>query len=115
VKETEKKFSIIDHGLTVDGTVSGKGQLIIKGAVKGVLEGDTIVIAEEGTVHADTKASVITIGGVFEGKLNATNELTILATGKCSGEVTCKNLVVEAGGLLNAKVVSTKPVEAPKK
>jgi cytoskeletal protein CcmA (bactofilin family) len=109
VKEKSKKFSIIDHGLTVDGTVSGKGQLVIKGTVKGNLEGETIVIAEEGIAEADTKATVVTVGGRFQGKLEASKELTILATGTCNGEVICKDLIVEAGGILNAKVTCVVP------
>ncbi|MDJ0784977.1 MAG: polymer-forming cytoskeletal protein [Desulfosarcinaceae bacterium] len=99
-----KKFSIIDHGLTVEGTVSGQGQLVVKGTVKGRLEGEEVVIAEEGAVDAETRAKRITIGGRFEGQLEATESLTILSTGSCSGDITCKELVVEAGGALNAKV-----------
>ena len=99
-----KIFSIIDHGLTVEGTVAGRGQLVVKGTVKGKLEGEEVVIAEEGAVQADTKAKRITIGGRFEGQLEASESLTILSTGSCSGDITCKELVVEAGGALNAKV-----------
>ena len=99
-----KKFSIIDHGLTVEGTVTGQGQLVVKGTIKGKLEGEEVVVAEEGAVQADTKARQVTIGGRFEGQLEATQSLTILSTGSCSGDVTCKELVVEAGGALNARV-----------
>lgn len=99
-----KVFSIIDHGLTVEGTVIGKGQLVVKGTIKGNLEGDEVVVAEEGAVLADAKARLMTIGGRFEGHLEATQTLTILSTGTCNGEVTCRELVVEAGGALNAKV-----------
>jgi cytoskeletal protein CcmA (bactofilin family) len=114
-EKLKKNFSIIDHGLTVEGAVSGKGQLVIKGTVKGNLDGDIIVIAEEGQVFADTKATSLTIGGVFEGALNVAGDLNVLSTGKCNGEVTCKDLIVEAGGKLNAKVscTSTMPVEEP--
>ncbi len=114
-EKLKKNFSIIDQGLTVEGTVSGKGQLVIKGTVKGSLEGDIIVIAEEGAVYADTKAASITVGGIFEGLLNTSGDLNVLSTGKCNGEVTCKDLVVEAGGKLNAKVTCTSAVESTKK
>lgn len=116
-EKLKKNFSIIDHGLTVEGAVSGKGQLVIKGTVKGSLDGDIIVIAEEGQVFADTKAASLTIGGVFEGILNVTGDLNVLSTGKCNGEVTCKDLIVEAGGKLNAKVscTSATPVGEPSK
>ena len=97
-------ISIIDEGLTVEGTISVKGKLVIKGTVRGSLVGETVIVAEGGVVCADTKVASITMGGKFEGKLSASNELIILSTGSCNGEVVCKNLVVEAGGILNANV-----------
>lgn len=104
MKNESKDFSIIDKELTVDGTISSKGKLVIKGVVKGTLIGETVIIAEEGKVFADTKASSMTIGGTFEGEIRASKELIILSTGNCSGKVVCKDFVVEAGGVLNAQV-----------
>ncbi len=104
MKNKSKDFSIIDKELTVDGTISSKGKLVIKGVVKGTLIGETVIIAEEGKVFADTKASSMTIGGTFEGEIRASRELIILSTGNCSGKVVCKDFVVEAGGVLNAQV-----------
>ncbi|TES88594.1 MAG: polymer-forming cytoskeletal protein, partial [Desulfobacteraceae bacterium] len=48
MKNKSKDFSVIDKELTVDGTVSTNGRLIIKGVVKGTLIGENVVIAEEG-------------------------------------------------------------------
>ena len=104
MKNKSKDFSIIDKELTVDGTISSKGKLVIKGVVKGTLIGETVIIAEEGKVFADTEASSMTIGGTFEGEIRASKELIILSTGNCSGKVVCKDFVVEAGGVLNAEV-----------
>ncbi len=104
MKNKSKDFSIIDKELTVDGTISSKGKLVVKGVVKGTLIGETVIIAEEGKVFADTKASSMTIGGTFEGEIRASKELIILSTGNCSGKVVCKDFVVEAGGVLNAQV-----------
>jgi cytoskeletal protein CcmA (bactofilin family) len=108
VKSKIKDFSIIDKALTVDGTLTTKGRLVIKGTVKGTLEGDTVVIAKEGAVYADTKVASLTIGGTFEGEIHASKELIILSTGNCSGRVECKDFVVEAGGVLNAQVTCIK-------
>jgi cytoskeletal protein CcmA (bactofilin family) len=108
VSSKVKDFSIIDKGLTVDGTVSCKGKLVVKGTVKGILEGETVIIAKEGAAYSDTKVGSLTIGGKFEGNLQVSNELILLSTGHCSGKVICKDLVVEAGGILNAEVSCTK-------
>jgi cytoskeletal protein CcmA (bactofilin family) len=104
VKNESKDFSIIDRELTVDGTVSTNGRLIVKGVVKGTLVGENVVIAEEGAVYADAKVASITIGGIFEGEIRASKELIILSTGSCKGKIVCKDFVVEPGGILNAQV-----------
>ena len=103
-----KSISIIDQGAIIDGTFSCKGRLVINGTVKGTLHGDIITIAKEGAIYADTKAVSLTVGGIFEGKIEGADELIILSTGNCSGKIVCKDLVVEAGGILNAEVTCTK-------
>ena len=104
MKNESKGFSIIDKELTIDGTVSTNGRLIIKGVVKGTLVGKDVVIAEEGAVYADAEVASIIIGGIFEGQVRASKELLILSTGSCKGEIVCKDFSVEAGGILNAHV-----------
>ena len=105
-----KDFSIIDRNLTVDGVIDGGGTLMIKGTVKGNVTGDTVVITPEGAALATIEAASVTIGGRFEGEIRATRELIVLATGSCSGTVICGDIVVEAGGLLNAAVACEKEV-----
>ena len=104
-KKNSKNLSIIDRELKIEGAISSNGTLIIKGQVTGTIEGDVVIIAEEGRVNSSsTKVSSITIGGNFQGDLNASKELIVLSTGICSGKVTCKDLIVENGGILNAEV-----------
>ena len=104
VKNELKDFSIIDRELSIDGTVSTNGRLIIKGVVKGTLVGKDVVIAEEGALYADAQVESVTIAGIFEGQISASKELIILSTGNCKGEIVCKDFSVEAGGILNAHV-----------
>jgi cytoskeletal protein CcmA (bactofilin family) len=104
VKNISEDFSIIDKELTIDGTVSTNGRLIVKGILKGTVIGKNVVIAEEGSVYANAKVASMTIGGTFEGEIRALKELILLSTGKCTGKVVCKDLVIEPGGILNAQV-----------
>ena len=104
-KKTSKNLSIIDKELKIEGSISSSGKLIIKGQVTGTIEGDVVIIAEDGQVNSSaTKVSSITIGGNFQGEVTASKELIILATGTCAGKVECKDLIVENGGILNAEV-----------
>ncbi|MCG8643458.1 MAG: polymer-forming cytoskeletal protein [Desulfobacterales bacterium] len=104
-KKNSKNLSIIDKELKIEGSISSSGKLIIKGRVTGTIEGDTVIIAEDGQVNSSaTKVSSITIGGNFQGEVTASKELIILSTGTCAGKVECKDLIVENGGILNAEV-----------
>lgn len=103
-KKESKNLSIIDSDLKIEGKLESKGRLVIKGTVRGSIIGETIIIAEGGNVCSDAQVASITIGGSFEGDITASNELIILSTGKCSGKASCKDLVVENGGVLNADV-----------
>lgn len=114
MKDKDDKFSIIDNGMTVDGSLVGKGNLVVKGSVKGTLAGESVIISEEGHIAADTKAQTMTIGGSFEGRLETMGQLVILTTGRCSGEIVCGDLVVEAGGRLDARVSCKGPVQGKK-
>jgi cytoskeletal protein CcmA (bactofilin family) len=103
--KNSKNLSIIDKELKIEGSISSSGKLIIKGQVTGTIDGDVVIIAEDGFVNSSaTKVASITIGGNFQGDIIASKELIILATGKCAGRVECKDLIVENGGVLNAEV-----------
>jgi cytoskeletal protein CcmA (bactofilin family) len=104
VSKRGKDFSIIDRNLTVDGAIEGGGTLMIKGTVKGNINGDVVVITPEGSALATIEAASVTIGGCFEGEVRASKEVIILSTGTCSGAVICGTIAVESGGMLNASV-----------
>ena len=104
-KKINENLSIIDKELKIEGSIKSSGKLIIKGQVTGTIEGDVVIIAEDGRVNSSsTKVSSMTIGGNFQGEVTASKELIILATGTCAGKVECKDLIVENGGILNAEV-----------
>ncbi|MBW1865959.1 MAG: polymer-forming cytoskeletal protein [Deltaproteobacteria bacterium] len=104
MQHPQKKLSIVEKGLTIEGSVSFKGQLIINGTVKGALAGDHVVITEDGVVEAETRASFITIGGVFRGRLTVSGKFVLLSTGVCSGIVECQEMELEPGGVLNGEI-----------
>ncbi len=109
----KKNLSIIDKELTIEGSISSTGKLIIKGKINGEIKGDVIVIAEDGEVDSGSAiVASMTVGGKFNGDLIASKELIILSTGSCAGKVECKDLIVENGGVLNAEVSCTTSSQA---
>ena len=100
----QKGLSIIDDGLSVEGTFMVKGTLVIKGEVKGAIDGESLVVAAGGRVRAAVRVTEMTIGGEFEGDAAVDRDLVILATGSCAGKVACRMLRVEKGGRVDAEV-----------
>ena len=103
--------SIINKDQTFEGKISSRGKLIIHGTVSGKIVVDILEIYEEGVVDADIKATDITISGTFRGESRAFNEINIRSTGNYTGKIICRNLVVEAGGVLNAEVTCISALE----
>ncbi len=97
-------LSIIDDGAAVDGSLEFQGELLIRGRLTGKVTGDTVTIAEEGTARAEMQIRRLTVGGLFDGEVQAAEELVILPGGECRGRVICAKLVVQEGGILNADV-----------
>lgn len=99
-----KELSIIETDLFVEGTVTSKGRMIIRGVVKGSLCAEEAVIAKGGALFGEVEASRLTVAGLFEGEMKRVEELLVLSTGKCFGKIVCDNLTVERGGSLNADI-----------
>ena len=104
MSKKKESLSVLDKEVSLEGTLSFKGRLVIRGTLRGSLAGEHVVIGEGGAVYADTEATSMTVGGMFDGNLRVSEELVVLSTGNCRGTVVCKDLVIEPGGILNADV-----------
>jgi cytoskeletal protein CcmA (bactofilin family) len=104
-----KKLFVVEKGMTIDGSVSYEGRLVINGTVKGTLVGDHILIEEGGVVAAETRAVSIIIGGTYRGKLTVSGKLVLLSTANCSGMFQCHEIDMEPGALLNGDVLCSRP------
>jgi len=99
-----KELSIIEKDLFVEGTVTCKGRMIIRGVVKGSLNAEEAVIAKGGALYGEVEAIKLTVAGLFEGEMKKVEDLLVLSSGKCMGKIVCDNLTVERGGSLNADI-----------
>jgi cytoskeletal protein CcmA (bactofilin family) len=97
-------FTVIDEGTELEGTLSFQGRSIINGVLKGHVAGYHITIGEKGLIDAEITADHLMVAGELSGNISVSERLVILKSGKCAGKVTCKDLMVEPGGVLNAQV-----------
>ncbi len=102
--EKNKNISIINKDVKITGTIYSKSELIVKGVISGALKTKSLTIAKGCKATANINSATVIIGGDFQGEINAGKEIIILADGKCSGKITCKNIVIKKGAIVNASI-----------
>lgn len=104
--------SVLGNGMTFEGDISGVGQLVIEGTVKGDVRVSQVVIndggAVEGTVHAD----MLDIKGRVSGAIVAKN-VHLHASARVEGDITQEELTIERGAWFSGRSTQAKRGEAP--
>jgi cytoskeletal protein CcmA (bactofilin family) len=97
--------TVIGSGISLQGTMTGKGGVRIEGIFEGTiqLEGP-LVIGEQGRVLSkEIHAPSIVVGGTVQANLIA-DRVQVLRTGKVWGDVITPNLSTEEGGFLKGTI-----------
>jgi cytoskeletal protein CcmA (bactofilin family) len=104
-RPTGKIETVIGPGISLQGTITGKGGVRIEGIFEGTiqLEGP-LVIGEQGRVLAqEIHAPSIVVSGTVHANLIA-ERVQVLRTGKVWGDVMTPNLATEEGGFLKGTI-----------
>lgn len=98
--------TIIGENISIKGSIHGKGDLVIQGAVQGNidLEKHHLTIGPNGKVEAEINAENVTISGRLAGNINARGKVEITRTAEFSGEIKAKRISVEDGAYLKAAI-----------
>jgi cytoskeletal protein CcmA (bactofilin family) len=112
--------TIIGEEISIKGTINGRGNLIIQGAIQGNINLDQhhLTIGPNGNVEAEVTAENVTISGRLKGNINAKGKVEITKTADFNGEIKAKRISVEDGAFLKAVIelqrnspsAATKPV-----
>ena len=114
--KVEGRRLVVGEGISLSGEIEACDVLIVEGTIEAALKGaKTLDIAETGVFYGTVQIEEATIAGRFEGDLTVNGRLTIKATGSITGSVAYKELAVEAGAVLDGKVVPLSGSRAEKK
>jgi cytoskeletal protein CcmA (bactofilin family) len=96
----------IGENISIKGSIRGKGDLVIKGTVKGDIDLDKhhLTVGPTGKVEAEIRAEHVTISGRLSGNINALGKVEITKTAEFSGEIKAKRISVEDGAYLKAVI-----------
>jgi cytoskeletal protein CcmA (bactofilin family) len=114
--KTEGRRLVVGEGISLSGEIEACDVLIVEGTIEAALKGaKTLDIAETGVFYGTVSIDEATVAGRFEGDLTVQGRLTIKSTGSITGSVSYKELAVEAGAVLDGKVVPLSGSRAEKK
>jgi cytoskeletal protein CcmA (bactofilin family) len=98
--------SIIGDQISIEGTIRGKGDLVIEGTVKGSIDvtGHHLTIGTKGQVESEILADNVTISGKLKGNVNAKGTVEITRNADFEGEIKASSLSVQDGANLRAGI-----------
>lgn len=102
---TENKILTVGRDITLSGEIKRCDRLVIEGEVDASLEGTRVIeIAQAGTFNGDTEVEEADIAGAYTGTLTAKKKLIIRKTGRVTGNIRYKEIIIEAGGQLGGDI-----------
>ena len=108
---------VIGEGSLFDGRFYVNGSILIEGKFQGDIKtDDQLIVGPTGKVKTDIQARRVTIAGTLIGNISASEEVSLLHTGKVLGNITTPKLIVEPGVITEGKVTITSgQTEDPRK
>ncbi|MCX7038362.1 MAG: polymer-forming cytoskeletal protein [Spirochaetes bacterium] len=106
--KNETSNCVIGEGSIFDGRFYVNGSILIEGKFQGDIKtDDQLVVGPTGKVKTDIVARRVTIAGTLIGNIVASEEVSLLHTGKVLGNITTPRLAVEPGVITEGKVTIT--------
>jgi cytoskeletal protein CcmA (bactofilin family) len=107
-ESSASRQTVLGAGIQFDGTVSGEGEIVVGGNLKGEvnLQG-SLTIAPKGTVQAEVKARRVVVEGTVKGNVTASERVDLRATGVVEGDITTPRISVAEGAALRGRVTMT--------
>lgn len=97
--------NIIGKGITIRGSLSGGGDLVIEGRVEGQISlKNHLTIESSGRVEADIRADELTINGEASGNIDASARVAINNSARVHGDVKAPRIVIEDGAVFNGTI-----------
>ncbi len=98
----------IGEGSVFDGRFYVNGSILIEGKFQGdIRTDDQLIVGPTGRVKTDIQARRVTVAGTLIGNIAASEEVTLLHTGKVLGNIITPKLTVEPGVITEGKVTIT--------
>ncbi len=98
--------TVIADDIHFKGNLKFKNSLKVKGIFEGKIDTDgQLIIGREATVSADIQARVVSVSGVVNGKIKASQKIELHSKSKVSGDLVSPDLIMEGGSIFNGTCI----------
>lgn len=103
MKQYQNAENRIDRTMIIDGNITFKGATVVEGSVRGDIQGGKIIITETGRVEGDMIMEEVVCQGKMTGTIS-TKSFIVGPNAKVKGDVTCSELGIEPGAVVNCLI-----------
>jgi cytoskeletal protein CcmA (bactofilin family) len=102
----------VNRGIIIKGEISGQGDFTLDGVFEGKvrLPDGTFTVGPNAHVTAEIEAREIIVRGEVVGSLRARERVHISSTGRLTGDMDTRGIVIEDGAILHSKVATPRAV-----
>jgi len=101
-RKSHKVASVIGEDVTIDGNISGQGELHLDGTVRGEITVERLSIGETGHVEGTVTAETVDIRGKLTGTISA-KQVKLYGTAHIDGDITHEQLSMEPGAYFQGR------------
>ncbi len=101
-QRAQKAASLIAPDMTLEGNITGGGELQVDGAVKGDLRVERVTIGEGGHVDGGVYAEAVEVRGRVNGSITA-KQVRLHAACHVDGDITHEQLAMEIGAFFQGR------------
>ncbi len=102
--------SSIGSGLVIEGNVSGSGDLLLEGTVRGDVKVAHLIVGEAGNIEGKVEAETIEVRGRIVGSI-AGKQIKLQATAYVEGDITHEQLAIDVGAYFQGRCLQSRRAE----
>ncbi|USQ93709.1 bactofilin family protein [Caulobacter sp. RL271] len=101
-RATPKVASLLSADLTIQGDISGEGELQVDGMIKGDIRVGRLTIGETGHIEGSIYAEIVEVRGRVVGTITA-KQVRLYGASYIDGDITHEQLAIESGAFFQGR------------
>ncbi len=105
--------SVVTPGMIVNGTVRGKGPLLVQGRIDGrvIIDGE-VHVAAKANIGADVEADIVEVKGIVKGPIKGRTSVSLEAGAQVEGQIEAPRIEIDPAARVKGRLVM--PLQLPR-